>query len=266
MKSVRLVQFTDLHVVGNPAQRLRDMNTLDTLRATLAHAHARFDAPDAILLTGDLVHDDAGGYEHVATAFADSTVPVYCIPGNHDLPEQMRVALAHPPFQVGGAAVLGQWIIVLLDSFVPNNAGEGQLGAAQLQSLDNTLASHSDKHALICVHHHPIKMRSEWLDSFGLNDAEAFQATIARHRNVRGIAWGHVHQSLDLFSNGIRYMATPSTCAQFKPRSVEFAIDEMKPPGYRVLELMPDGTIATEVVWVDNPAACATNNVRAPAA
>jgi Icc protein len=66
--------------------------------------------------------------------------------------------------------------------------------------------------------------------------------------------------------NGVRYMATPATCAQFKPRSDDFALDD-KPPGYRVLELMPDGSIATEVVWVDNRAACFTPAYRqAPAA
>jgi Icc protein len=99
-------------------------------------------------------------------------------------------------------------------------------------------------------------MRSEWLDTVGLEDAEAFQAVIARHKNIRGISWGHVHQSLDLFMGGVRYMATPSTCAQWTPLSSDFAVDD-KPPGYRVLELMPDGAIATEVVWVDNSASCA---------
>jgi Icc protein len=35
------------------------------------------------------------------------------------------------------------------------------------------------------------------------------------------------------------------------PGSEDFAIDD-RPPGYRVLELMPDGTIATEVVWLES--------------
>ena len=36
----------------------------------------------------------------------------------------------------------------------------------------------------------------------------------------------------------------------FVPGSVDFAIDN-RPPGYRVLELMPDGSIATEVCWLE---------------
>ncbi|MBC7982236.1 MAG: metallophosphoesterase [Candidatus Obscuribacterales bacterium] len=254
MQSIRLIQFTDLHLVGDPARSLRGINTSQTLQQTLAHAAARFESADAIVLSGDLVHDDPTGYQHIVNIFGDSKVPVYCVPGNHDLPEQMRVALARAPFQVGGSAVLGNWVIVLLDSFAPNTAG-GRLGVDQLQQLDRTLSAHEQQHVLVCLHHHPIVMRSEWLDTVGLEDADAFRAVIARHKNVRGIAWGHVHQSLDLFSNGVRYMATPATCAQFKPRSADFSLDT-KPPGYRTFELMADGAIATEVVWLDNAATC----------
>jgi len=71
------------------------------------------------------------------------------------------------------------------------------------------------------------------------------------HANVRGVLWGHVHQSLDRFIHGVRFMATPSTCAQFVPGSAEFAIDN-RPPGYRFLELLPDGSIATEVCWLES--------------
>lgn len=255
MNSVRLIQFTDPHLLGDPDGELRGINTMRSLQAAMTHAHARFDSADGILLTGDLVHDEAAGYDNIAAAFGDSKAPVYCIPGNHDLPEQMRVKLARAPFQVGGSAVHGNWLIALLDSFVPNSAG-GRLGADELKQLDRLLSEHPKHHALVCLHHHPIRMRSKWLDTVGLEDADAFEAVLARHKNVRGVTWGHVHQSLDLFANGVRYMATPSTCAQFTPLSEDFAMDD-KPPGYRVFELMPDGAIATEVLWVDNAVSCA---------
>lgn len=265
MNSVRLMQLTDLHLVGNPERTLRGINTAATLRSVLTHARTRCEGLDALLLTGDLVHDDPAAYLHIARIFGDADVPVYCIPGNHDTPEQMRIALARPPFQVGGSAVLGSWVIVLLDSYVPNTDG-GRLGTDQLAHLERTLSAHRDKHALICLHHHPIAMGSEWLDNVGLQDATAFRNLIARHRTVRGVVWGHVHQSLDVFMDGVRYMATPATCAQFKPHSDDFALDD-KPPGYRLLELHPDGSIATEVLWVDNRAVCSTPlYAQAPAA
>jgi Icc protein len=93
-------------------------------------------------------------------------------------------------------------------------------------------------------------MSSEWLDQVGLSDANEFMALVREHPNVRGVLWGHVHQSLDRFVQGVRFMASPATCAQFLPGSREFAIDT-RPPGYRLLELRPDGTIATEVCWLE---------------
>ena len=45
-------------------------------------------------------------------------------------------------------------------------------------------------------------------------------------------------------------LATPSTCAQFLPNSDEFAVDP-RPPAYRTFELRADGSLLTEVVWVE---------------
>ena len=73
---------------------------------------------------------------------------------------------------------------------------------------------------------------------------------IDQHRNVRAIVWGHVHQAYDALRKGVRLLATPSTCAQFLPSSDDFAVDP-QPPAYRTLELRADGSLLTEVVWVE---------------
>lgn len=44
----------------------------------------------------------------------------------------------------------------------------------------------------------------------------------------------------------MRLMATPSTCIQFAPGSNEFSIDGQA-PGYRWIDLYPDGTLDTHV-------------------
>ena len=63
---------------------------------------------------------------------------------------------------------------------------------------------------------------------------------------MRAVIWGHVHQTFEQQRKGVRLLATPSTCVQFLPDSKEFAVD-MVPPGYRWLELYPDGTLKTGV-------------------
>lgn len=249
MKSFRLIQFSDTHLSGETDARLRGIASLPALEAAMADAERHFPRADAVLLTGDLVQDDARGYDWIRQLFGDSRIPVLCLAGNHDLPDPMRRALNAAPFQVGGEAEFGRWLVVMLDTWLENTAA-GRLGGEQLARLDAVLKAHRNHHVLLCLHHHPIDMHSEWLDSVGLQDAGEFLAVVRANANVRGVLWGHVHQSLDSFVSGVRFMASPSTCAQFLPGSDDFALDS-RPPGYRVLELMPDGAIATEVVWLE---------------
>lgn len=251
--TLRLLQFSDPHLFGNAEGMLREVVTLRALQAVVEHARRYFPARDGILLTGDLVQEDAGGYLLLKECFARSREPVYCLPGNHDLPEEMHRILQGAPFQVGGTFKAAGWLVMLLDTWQADSAA-GKLGTAQLAELERGLKAHPDLHVLLCLHHHPIAMGSQWLDEVGLEDAQPFLDIVARHRNVRGVLWGHVHQSLDRFVDGVRFMASPATCAQFLPRSEGFAVDR-RPPGYRVLELHPDGSIATEVVWVESEAA-----------
>jgi Icc protein len=215
----------------------------------IEHARARHWPCRAILATGDLVQDDPEGYARFRDVFSGLGVPVYCIPGNHDEPEAMTQALSGPPFQLGGVARFPGWILVLLDSFLAGKAG-GRLSAECLAGLDAALKANPRLHALVCLHHHPVAVHSRWLDQVGLENPDEFFSVLDRHRNVRAVLWGHVHQIHDTERNGVKLFSTPSTCAQFMPLSPGFAIDH-RPPGYRWLELNPDGTITTEVVWVE---------------
>ncbi|HEV7136272.1 MAG TPA: 3',5'-cyclic-AMP phosphodiesterase [Steroidobacteraceae bacterium] len=252
MSVVRLTHITDPHLYGGEGELLRGIATLPSLEATLASAQRRDWPPDALLATGDLVQDDAAGYPHFRRLLGALGVPVLCVPGNHDEPEAMRRELDRPPFVIGGAVDLGLWRIVLLDSTIPGSAA-GRLSQESLAALQSALAAAPQRHVLVCLHHHPVPMSSRWLDRVGLQNAGEFLDIIDRHANVRGLVWGHVHQRYDALRNGVRLLATPSTCAQFLPRAEQFAVDRM-PPAYRTLELKADGSITTEVVWVESGA------------
>ena len=245
---VRLVQFTDPHLFGTPSGELRGVNTYQSLLATLDHARRSHWPVDAVLVTGDLVQDDASGYPVFHQIFSSLQRPVYCIPGNHDDGAAMAQALADPPFQIGGHADLGAWRIVLLDSCIPGSA-RGRLNEQSLDSLASALASAAGAHVLVCLHHHPVAMNSRWLDTVGLENARDFWRIIDGCDAVRAVLWGHVHQSFEGKRGKVRLLATPSTCSQFVPHAADFEIDAL-PPAYRTLTLSEDGSLATEVVWV----------------
>jgi Icc protein len=248
---VRLLQFSDPHLFANPMRALRGVQTLNSMRHVLAHAMRHAAPIDAVVCSGDLVNDDAGGYVHFERELSALGKPIYCVPGNHDDPARMRRMLSNAPFQVGGYVDLGAWRLVLVDSCVPGQA-RGSISRAELRALETALGS-SDQHAMICMHHHPLDMSSNWLDEVGIENANEFLTLIDAHPRVRLVSWGHVHQVYDARRKGVRMLATPSTCGQFLPLSDRFALDD-RPPAYRRLDLQPDGTVETDVVWVDQDA------------
>ena len=70
MQSIRLIQFSDMHLFGDAAGRLRGVASLPALQAAISDAHRRGSQPDAVLLTGDLVQDDPEAIAGSATCSA----------------------------------------------------------------------------------------------------------------------------------------------------------------------------------------------------
>jgi 3',5'-cyclic-AMP phosphodiesterase len=244
---MQILQITDPHLYGSATGRLRGVETDSSLNTVLDDAFARVPDYSAVLVTGDLVQDDKSGYLRFRSVFGNLQKPVLCIPGNHDEPDAMRAELNCAPFHICGAHEIGAWQFVMLDSYDPGHVG-GRLTQCELARLDSAL-SMSGKHAMVCLHHHPIPMGSRWLDGVGLAESDDFWRVIDTHANVRAVVWGHVHQVYDGRRGDVRLFATPSTGAQFLPKSDRYAVDSL-PPAYRQFELHADGRIETQVHWV----------------
>jgi 3',5'-cyclic-AMP phosphodiesterase len=244
---MKIIQITDPHLYGNAAGRLRGVETDSSLRTVLDEALTRVPDYAAILVTGDLVQDDPAGYLRFRSILSEQRQPVLCVPGNHDEPQLMRRALEGAPFRFCGAHQIGAWNFVMLDSYAAGRDG-GRLSSAELERLDHDLGRNKG-HAVIGLHHHPVTIGSRWLDSIGLANAEEFWRVVDAHAHVRAVVWGHVHQAYDSHRGRVRLCATPSTGAQFLPKSEHFALDA-RPPAYRQFELHADGRIDTEVRWL----------------
>jgi Icc protein len=250
-QAVRLLQFSDPHLLEDGSGELYGVRTADTFRATLSRALVEAPGPlDAILVTGDIADDGrACTYEHFRDDMRGLGLPVLCVPGNHEHPAAMSAVLDVPPLSCGGSFDCRGWRAIMLSSHV-RGADFGWLDELELERLDRELAGAHDRHALVCLHHQPVRVGSPWLDGVGLRNAESLLALAKRHRNVRAIVFGHVHQAFDSVEDGIRMLGTPSTCAQFTPRTKKCVMD-VRPPGFRWLQLTAAGEIDTRVVWLD---------------
>lgn len=246
---LKIVQFTDPHIYADETELLARLNTRASFLATRDKALAEAGDCDLILVTGDLAAAAEGpAYLWLVEQLAVFNVPIFCLPGNHDLGTVMEPIVSAAGWKFGGNHILGAWHLVLLDTCVPD-AAHGQLSAAELSRLDKKLAQHPAVPSLVCLHHHPVPMVSAWMDTMQLTNSANFWSIVEKHPQVRGVLWGHVHQNFDAYQRGIRLLATPSTCVQFAARSTKFAIDPLA-PGFRCLALFANGEIDTDIVRI----------------
>jgi len=99
------------------------------------------------------------------------------------------------------------------------------------------------------VHHNPQPNGASWMDEIGLHDGAELLSLLNATGKVRALLHGHCHQALDEVLGQVRVLGAPSTCVQFAPIALEFAVDSA-PPGYRWLRLHEDGKLETGVVRV----------------
>jgi 3',5'-cyclic-AMP phosphodiesterase len=206
--------------------------------------------PDLLLLTGDLSQDETlESYQRLRRAIEQVKIPAGWIAGNHDQDLTTAQAgltsdwiLPDQDFTAGG------WRFLLLNSMAAQTVG-GQLTEADLAVLSDQLAA-SDQPTLIAIHHPPVAVGTPCMDAIALAEPEKLRGICDRYPQVKLVVFGHVHQEFDQVQQNIRYLGTPSTGLQSTPGQLEFTVDESMPPGFRLLQLFPDGSVETEVIRV----------------
>lgn len=252
-ETARLVQITDPHLFASHEGQLLGVNTAQSLSAVLNTLSATHYPAHLMLATGDISQDyTPESYHNFVEAIRFLDFPCHYLPGNHDDPRVMHLHMQGPKVYGQQRILIGNWQILMLDSTVRGKPG-GHMGEAQFALIEAAVAAEPERHTLLVMHHNPILVDCAWLDQHCMDNGAAFLERVSRYPQVKGILWGHVHQALDDFypreGAPLPLMATPSTCIQFKPKSPYFALDHLQ-PGYRLLELLSDGSIHTHVYRV----------------
>ncbi len=243
----RVIQFTDCHLGPVESETLLGLNTDQSLEDVLQLIQRKEPHIDQLVCTGDVASEgNTEGYlrfhKLVRRYFKQ---PLAWLPGNHDSAEIMSVSaksLGIEPRLV----TAGNWLIVMLDSSVPGQV-YGHLEASELDYLSYVLRhNHDNKPVMLCLHHQPVNVGSEWIDQYIVKNAAALFDLVGQFSQVKIISWGHVHQEFVGKRNNIDLFATPSTCVQFKAQCKKFTVDTLM-PGYRWFQLNPDGSFSTGV-------------------
>ena len=241
-----LVQLSDPHIGADWSGG----DPLSSLAVAIEAVRSIRPRPDAILISGDLAHSGADSeYAAMRELLEPAGVPLFALPGNHD-----DRALLRRHFDLPGsgtepvryAAEIGPIRLLVLDSTVPGRDG-GQLDAEQLDWLDSELAANPDTPVVVALHHPPFATGLPPFDRIGVapEDAAAFAAVVARHKNVQRIVAGHVHRAITGEVGGRPALTAPST---YEQALLDFSTEELvinaQPIGFAVHVLI-DGKLVS---------------------
>lgn len=250
---LRFVHLTDTHLNPDP-HYLHPHAPFHPYKGAEAAVHAINHLPfdvDFVLHTGDVVYDPVpAAYPGARDVFALLKPPIYYLPGNHDERNGLqRELIGHEPahemyyhtFEAGGVQ------IICLDSTGPATPPAGSLGADQLAWLDALCAADDPRPLVVAMHHNAAIVGVPWLDiAMRVTDADALHSILlkARHR-LRGVFFGHIHQAMTIYQEGILYSSAPSTWYQLDgyPGETEPHAETAVQPGFHVVTITRDQTL-----------------------
>lgn len=253
-----LAQVTDLHVTAEGKLCMGKVDTAAMLGACVRHLLASKHRPHAIVLSGDLV--DVGSREEYARLrqlLAPLPMPLYLMPGNHDVRDALRAAFPDHAYLRQSEEFLQYAIddyplrIVALDTLIPGK-GTGELCGRRIEWLDRTLAREPHKPTVVLMHHPPFATLIDYMDRFPARDRNALAAVIRRNPQVQSILCGHVHRPIETRFAGTRASTSPSVAHQ-----VALDLEEgaplgyvMEPPAYRLHAYTPESGVVSHTVYV----------------
>lgn len=249
---ISILQLSDLHILAAPEDTMLGINTEHYFHACLKQAFAERRHFDLILLTGDLTQNPClASYRRILASLEAYKTPCICLPGNHDDYELMQQILNTESINCRKQVLLDNWQLISLNSQIPGEAG-GRLSNKELDFLENRLSGNPYRHALIAVHHHCLETKSPWMDTMIIENSRELLAIADKYPQVKAITTGHIHQVMDVKTETLRVLGSPSTCFQFAPETPEFSVSDTA-PGYRLIELYADGRVESEVIRLPEP-------------
>lgn len=249
---VYFVHISDTHIGPEESFERHGRRPLPSARRVVKIINDLPQRPDFVIHTGDVVAaPDPAAYRLAAEVFAGLEMPVYYVNGNHDsaagvrrfLPMGPKVDFAAPPAALAYRFDVKGWRFIVLDSRGPDEIDpRGTLSAGQLAWLDRHLVDPGPP-LVIFIHHPAMPINSTWMDAYMLilNGEDLHRRLSAYPDRIRAVFFGHIHQPMQTYYEGVLYSAAPSVFAQFTAWPDDRRIQEApeEPPGFQFVHLLP---------------------------
>ena len=167
---------------------------------------------DALIISGDLAHNGTlESYQKLQKILDPLETEIYVLPGNHD-----NLSNLSQVFNKSYLCnfIIDCWEVISIDS-VQAGKVSGRLSDEQLYSLSQQISLSSAKYIVLCLHHPPVSMQSDWNDEMSLENADDLFSVIDQYDNIKAVMWGHAHQCSEFNRNGVKLYSCPSTALQY---------------------------------------------------
>jgi Icc protein len=256
MKSIRLIQITDTHLLEDAEGEIFGVKPESAFKKVIAYAVSAKINPNCIIATGDLSDDGShNAYFRMQAIFSNIELPVFVVPGNHDSIQNMRSSLVDSNIKMEDMAEIGGWVIIFLNSVIEGE-DHGIIDHKALLTLGKQLEAIGNKFCLIALHHSPIP--GCITSGCQLQNWQPFLNLIASYQSVKVVISGHVHKPSKNVIAGLELLTTPSTFVHvIHPQQVDNEkiigphLFNTKKMGFRVIDLFPDGTFNSKVCWIE---------------
>ncbi len=212
--------------------------------------------PDFVIHTGDVVADPSpAAYKLAAKIFSRLDMPIYYVTGNHDKAKDIRRYLPMGAMQMKtDASDLLSYVFdvkgyrfLAVDARGPDEIDPHGLLSEEQMDIVREEATEQGLPLTLFMHFPINKLNSIWMDAYmlAINGDELHEALLPAKDRLRGVFYGHVHQNMQTWRDGILYVSVASTFSQFTawPQDKAFRKDEHYLPGFNFVHMMPQQTI-----------------------
>ena len=258
MKSNRVVQITDLHILPDAEAMLVGVDTAQSLSKVIDDIGQLSSPADLIIASGDLTDDGSpAAYRRLRDLFTPVDCPIYVLAGNHDETANMNKYLVAGNIFHQKQQMIGGWQILYLNSKVEGHS-YGQIADEEMRWLKSTLDA-NNLPTLLVMHHTPLRLCAS--SSCQMENDEALLSLLDEYDFVKGLIAGHTHNHVEEQQAQCLVMTTPSTMIQVTHNQYEgvktnsefwdYHQADNSRHGYRLLDMHADGSLISEVRWVN---------------
>ena len=244
-----IAQITDTHIAldtPDADQRIRDF------ALTVADINALDPVPDAIVHTGDIVHNgQPDEYAQAAAILAKARAPVYVLAGNKDNRANLRAAFSTcgflgPDFDFVDYAIEDYSVRLIALDTLNSGSNKGDFCPERVRRLIDLIDAETTKPIVVFTHHPPFEVMVG-PDRFHFETPEKMsrlRQALQHSGRVVAVCSGHVHRAAVGHVGGIP--ATVAPCTATTRRYGEYPPQMKMRPVYQVHRFDPVWGFATE--------------------